>query len=297
MTITCTSTPCQMRRVIINPYGRTGNNMMEYMLALYIKSKIPNLRIYCDSCQLLGIFGIKFETEPLESKNDLCETIVINNSKIKIDSIIQSIKYKNNVKIVISYNLFDKYCYSTMIHTFRSIYGNRIDIPGYDEKYLVINIRLEDIATQNHVIHPNYPVIPFSFHRYILQKTGLKPVFLGQLDDGLISTQLRKTFKDAIFVPSRGIIQDFECLRRSKNLSIAVSTFSFLTAFLSDKNTNVYVPLYGLYNHRDRPDLDYIVNDPRFHYYEFPQINWKFTDQQIQNIISNNNREYKEIKT
>ena len=108
----------------------------------------------------------------------------------------------------------------------------------------------------------------------------------GQLDQGLVSTELRRVFPTAIFVPCREIVTDFECLRRSKNIAVSVSTFSFLSAYLSDRSTNIYMPLYGLFNRIDRPDIDFVVDDSRFHYFDFPCIKWNADSSQIQEVIT-----------
>lgn len=273
-----------LKRVIINQYGRTGNNIMEHMCALYIKSLVPDVIIYSSKPDLLGIFGITLDPEPLSSKSDNSLVISINNSKNDIHEIIERVKKNTKIKVIINYNLFDVK-YMSLINDFKLLYGNKCEINGFDEKHIVINIRLGDIATPNRSVHPNYPVVPFSFHKFLIKKTGLIPVFLGQLDDGVISKKLFENFPNAKFIKSRGIIQDFECLRRSKNLSVSVSTFSYLTALLSEDSI-CHIPLYGIFNRKDRPDLNFIYTNKRFHYYEFPQIHWENNQEQIRGLLN-----------
>lgn len=285
------------KRIIIRPYGHTGNNMLEHMLALYLRSCVPSMKIYCDNEAFLNIFGLKFEREPEKSRcDDKCTEVIIDRSGFNLDTCVRIIKNTPNIKIIVSYCLFDHGHYAGLVDSFRHIYGNKCDISGFDETYLVMSIRLGDILNAK-TIHPNYPVVPFSFYRFLLRKTGLKPVFLGQISDDKISLQLRRAFPNAIFISGRSVIQDFECLRRSKNLSIAVSTFSFLAGYLSDKNTTiVHVPLYGGFNRKDRLDSNFMVKDKRYHYYEFPSIKWSASEEQIKEVISDKNIEYKEIK-
>lgn len=278
--------------ILIKPYGRTGNNIIEYMLALYLKSRVPDLKIYCNTPTFLSPFKIKWESEPSELKCN--HLLVIDNGNVNLNDIIQQIITAKSIRIIVSYCLFTPYYYNHIIDSFKSIFCNRYEIEGYGEEYLVINIRLGDILNSK-VVHPNYPVVPFSFYSYLLRKTGLKPVFLGEIGNDCISLNLRTAFPQAIIIPSRGIIEDFECLRRSRNLSIAVSTFSFLAGYLSDSTTTVHVPLYGGYNPVDRPDSHFVIKHPKYHYYFFPSIKWTASQSQINQIISNVKIDYVEL--
>lgn len=282
------------KRIVIRPYGHTANNMIEHMLALYLRSCVPELKIYCDSASFLRLFGLHFEMEPESSRQDSnCSKIIINRPGFKVLDLIKVVKSAPNIKVIIEYCHFDHDCYKGLLPSFRQIYGNKSNINGFGGDYLVISIRLGDILNSP-IIHPNYPVVPISFYRFLLRKTGLKPVFLGQIGDDPISTALKTEYPHAIFLSGREVILDFECLRRSKNMTVAVSTFSFLAGYLSE-NTVLHVPLYGFMNQRDRPDLNYIVKSPRYHYYEFPSIKWTASTDQIKEVISDKDIEYKEI--
>lgn len=283
-----------MKKIIIRKNGGTGNNMIEYMLALYLKSMDQELKIYGDDPTFLNEFGISLEIDKNETTDKPFKRIEIFGWLVNINKIVTEIQTSRNVVVIIKYNLFDKYHFMPMLNIFRNIFGNKTDVQGFDEKYLVIHIRLGDIATSKP--HRNYPIVPFSFHRYILRKTNLIPVFIGQLDSGRITAELKKEFPNAIFMKNYDPLHDFECMRKSKNLSIAVSTLSFLAGFLSDNNTNIYVPMYGFLNKNDRPELDYIINDQRFHFYKFPKIVWEYSENQIQQIISKTDIEYEEVE-
>ena len=160
----------KMKRIVIVPYGRTGNNILQHMLALYLRSKIPEINLYCNSKTFLKDFGITFETEPESSRKDTnCTIIKIHKNGYNLESLIDTIRASINIhKLIIAYCLFDhkRYQQAGMLDTYRSTYG-KADVSGFDERYLVIHIRLEDIANDGHT-HQNYPVIPFSFHRMLL---------------------------------------------------------------------------------------------------------------------------------
>lgn len=283
-----------MKKIIIRKYGEMGNNMMAYMIALYLKSEDKELKIYRSDPNFLSEFGLNIEVDKNENMGQSYKRIEIF-KPVNINKIVSDIKASKDVLVVIYYNPLNKYHFVSMLDTFRNIFGNKIDVPGFDKRYIVIHIRMGDIAIQK-TIHPNYPIIPFSFHRYIIRKTNLIPVFIGQLDAGYITTELKKEFTNAIFVEGGSPLHDFECIRRSKNLSISVSTFSFLAGLLSDNDTTIHMPVYGLFNREDRPELDYLVSDKRFHFYKFPKIRWCYSPEQIKHIVSKEDIEYKEIK-
>lgn len=283
-----------MKRIIIHKYGLLGNNIIEYMLALYLKSIYNDFKIYRSDPNLLSEFGLNIDVDKNENMGSSFKRIEIFKPTTDINKVVADIKTSKDVLVIIRYNLFNKHHFMPMLDTFRNLFGNKIDVHGFDARYIVIHVRLGDIAKQK--THTNYPIIPFSFHRYIIRKTKLLPVFIGQLDTGYITTELKKEFPSAIFVEGGNPLHDFECMRRSKNLSIAVSTFSFLAGFLSDNDTTIHMPVYGLFNREDRPELDYLVVDKRFHFYKFPRIRWCYSPEQINHIVSKEDVDYKEIK-
>ncbi|WP_083344288.1 hypothetical protein [Terriglobus roseus] len=137
----------------------------------------------------------------------------------------------------------------------------------FGDDYLVCNIRGAEVLR---AVHPHYVVHPIAFYKELLASTGLKPVFLGQLGDDDYSMSLRRSFPSAEFVPSGGALQDFESIRNSINIVPAVSTFSWLSSWLSYA-TNIYFPVNGLLNPRQYPPVDLLpLRDPRYRFYLFP---------------------------
>jgi hypothetical protein len=215
-----------MKGVVIIPNGRLGNHIIEYMFALYLQSYDENIKIYCENNDFLSIFNIKLQPTPQLLQNEK-NTIIIKNSLINLNEIIQNIKSIDNIKIVIGYNYFNE-DFMSLLPVYKTLFSSNIETEIYDDTYIIIHIRLEDIAIRCNQTHPNYPIIPFSFHKFIINKTKLKPVFIGQIDEGYISQQLKIQFPEAKFIEGNSILHDFEFMRRAKNLIISVSTFSYL---------------------------------------------------------------------
>lgn len=139
------------------------------------------------------------------------------------------------------------------------------------EDAIVINVRSGDIAKPT---HPDYGPLPISYYQYLVAYTGLRPIFMGELDDTPYCQALRETFPDAVYLPSMGARGDFQTVRRAKNVAISVSSFSWMAAFLS-KSTRVHVPVAGMLDPRRRPDVDMLpLNDQRFAYHDIGATAW-----------------------
>ena len=139
--------------------------------------------------------------------------------------------------------------------------------PGYGPEYLVCNVRGEEVLT---AIHPAYTLLPIEFYVELAKSTGLKLVFMGQVADNAYCRALRHQFPDAIFQPTRGPLADFQTLRNSKNIVVAISTFSWLAAWLSHADA-IFLPVNGLFHPVQCPEVDLLpVSDTRYKFYLFP---------------------------
>ena len=152
------------------------------------------------------------------------------------------------------------------------IYRRRFPIIGAvatvcTDEELLINIRTGDILAGK---VPHYPLMPIAFYQFVVAETGLKPVFIGQLDDSVYISNLREAFPEAKFIQSRGPINDFDTIRSAKNILPAISTFSLAAAWLS-KATNIFLPLNGFLNPAHMREINLLpVNDHRYRFFLFP---------------------------
>jgi hypothetical protein len=150
------------------------------------------------------------------------------------------------------------------------------DVPVFGDDHLVVNVRTGDILTG---FADFYPLIPIAFYRDLVQQTKLSPVFMGQLDDCLYVTELRKGFPGATFIPSQGPVRDFDTIRLSANIVPAVSTFSIVAAWLSRAKT-VFFPLDGFLNPCHRREIDLVpTDDLRYRFFLFP-LNYALPEEQ-----------------
>jgi F5/8 type C domain len=138
---------------------------------------------------------------------------------------------------------------------------------GDDE--LLINVRAAE--TVSGVGH--YPLVPVEFYWKIIQQTGLRPFFMGQIGQNAYCEKLKAWFPNARFAPSEGAMRDFETIRRARNIVISVSTFSWLAAWLSGAE-RIFVPMLGFLNpmhFRGRKIIDLLpTTDQRYRFFQFP---------------------------
>jgi hypothetical protein len=253
--------------VHINMLGNMGNRMMQFMTAHAIASRVPgcqisNLRIpefdlFYREIPHQGEYKISIEPHQEKFSAGLVNIPDIS-SLLRIGELkrLELSGYCQNVG-----NFSDQKLY-------QSIFLSPIsDAVGFGVDDLVINIRMGDIVNGH---HKDYIVLPVDFYLEVVKATGLRPVFLGQLEDNAYLRDLRAAFPEAQFISSRGAKHDFECIRRSKNILLAISTFSWMAAWLSNAE-RIFMPVAGMFHPRQHPWSNLLpLGDRRYSYYLFP---------------------------
>ncbi len=116
-----------------------------------------------------------------------------------------------------------------------------LDIEPFAPDELVINIRAGELL-KGHISW--YPLVPPGFYKTLVEHTGLRPVLLGQLDKSPYMRAVLRACPHARLLPSAGPMVDFNRLRHAQNLCVAVSTFSWVAAWLSQAQ-HIHYPLLG----------------------------------------------------
>lgn len=246
----------------VRPMGRLGNLMIQYLAATKLARMVPNGVISNVNLPVWRIHHpavprgkeptmVSDQPESMRLDTELAAQ-VLNAGSIKR---LEIATYAQHID-----NFPDRDSAAALFvapETFR----------GYDERHLVINIRGAEIMDG---LAWHYPLLPIGFYADLIEQTGLRPVFMGQLGDDPYCRALRARFADAIFVPSLGPLGDFETIRNSRNVVVSVSTFSWLAAWLSNADT-VFLPLAGFFSPGQRPDIDLLpLDDPRYRYFFMP---------------------------
>jgi hypothetical protein len=121
-----------------------------------------------------------------------------------------------------------------------------------DDESILINLRLSEILRQPPV-HDDYTPLPVSYYQKVIRTPGKRPVFVGQMTASPYLDDLRSHFPDASFVDLAPMAA-FETIRRAHTKVIAMSTFSWLAAWLGSDNTKIFMPLAGAFNPAQRTD-------------------------------------------
>ncbi len=162
----------------------------------------------------------------------------------------------------------------------------RSDVKGHptNSVELVINIRAAEILR---AIHPDYCPLPISFLRELVAEKGLSPVFVGQVDDDIYGNALRRAFPKARFLKGAHWIEDFQTVRNAQNIVLAISSFSWLAAWLSMTAQRIILPVAGLLDPNQRPDIDLLPrSDRRYEFRELPLGKFTGSKEQMERLLA-----------
>ena len=252
--------------------------MFQYMFATVIARRVSDLKI----CGLdIPEWGVADDAEGLRLvKQDFAKTIRLTGHRIDVDTVVAQLQ-TNSVECVEYDGWACRMEYYDRPEQFRDFFrtpANLMDV-GFSDSHLLINVRADGIVYGGHT---DYIPTPLSLIEHVVVQTGLTPVFMGQLGDDWYTHSLRDRFRGCEFIPSRGAIHDFESIRQTKNVLIPVSTFSWLACWLSENCKNIHMPLLGMFNPTQRPDIDLVpLHDERYTFYGFPRVRWQGEREQL----------------
>ncbi len=248
--------------------GNPGNIAMMYMAALKLQRTLGFGKVINTS---IPIFGIELEDRHLGGLIGLHDTM---RSNLASRGLMPFRAYRDIVERSSAaflsmegfYQHVDNFPDPTEVD-YEAIFKASAQPEHGQEDELVISIRGGDILG---AVHRDYTMIPIEFYEFLIRRTGLKPLFFGQLGDNAYCDSLRRRFPDARFRAGSDPRFDFEFLRRSVHIVPSVSTFSWLAAWLS-RAERIYLPLTGLLNPNQHKGSFLVPQeDPRYEFYLFP---------------------------
>ncbi len=242
----------------VSPMGAVGNRMIQYLAALALAARVPGVRLEKIHLAEWGIQIPPTETDP-------ARTAVVTSPRIDHDRVAAALNHGHA-------DCIDIRTYAQHIDNFlpprayRDLFGGP-STTGAAPDELLCNIRQGDILDAR---HPDYVLIPVGFYAELVERTGLRPVFMGQLEQTPYLDALRARFPHARYQPSEGAVADFATIRGSRHIVPAVSTFSWLAAWLSDAE-RVFMPVLGLFHPLQSTTTNLLpLDDPRFRFILFP---------------------------
>ena len=257
------------RSLEIAPVGNLGNQMLQVVLATAIADQVPGLRITGYDLPLWGLSGAPAREGWLPSLKghhvDADFAARLYRLGLLKDARLTGLGFRCR-----AYGPPARY---------RDLFTTSVQPRVFGPEVLLINVRAGEVLGD---VHPDYGPLPHAYYEQLIAETGLKPVFLGQIDDGPYASALKSRFPKAEFVPHQGVLEDFETLRAATNLVCSISTFSWIAGWLSNAE-RVFLPVAGLFNPDQRPEVDLLpVGDDRYVFHAFPVRRWRGSAQDFQ---------------
>ena len=263
------------KNIRITPIGRLGNGMFQYLLARILQLQVPEAVISGLDLPQFGIECGAGATEPADAHR-----IEIAGHVFRFAETAEALRRFDSVTVDIRWMCMRMEYFRQHLAFARSLFSIDPSLQmGFDERYLVISIRAEDVLKGE---HPNYTLLPIAWYRDLIERSGLSPVFVGQLADDPYTLELRKCFPAARFIAHANPLDDFNVFRTSTNLVLSVSSFAWLAAWLSTSARRIVLPVAGIYNPLDRPDVDLLpVHDRRYEFHLFQPEHWTGSAEQL----------------
>ena len=252
------------RVIVIYHRGNVANKMLQYMGAVTLANRIKGCAIVNVSIPEFGIQIPDDTTNQVFSDN--VDLLTWDPFRPHVEQLCAMANASHSIQIIMADHLQRM---EFFLHP--EFYNNLFPRSSHllhemTDNDLVINIRAGEILDGV----PHYPLLPIAFYEDVVAKTGLNPVFVGQLGSSEYVRQLRERFPAARFIDSRGARTDFDLIRSAKNIVVAVSTFSWLAAWLSEAKT-IIIPLSGFYNPAHHREIDLLpVERYSLSFFSFP---------------------------
>jgi hypothetical protein len=263
------------KHIRITPYGGLGNQMFQYIFALALKARVPEATI---SGPRMPRWKIAIPTVPPQGGLQ----IEIRKQDVPFEKLVRLMQKSKTIDVELPrLNLRVEYFGDRLEQCRRIFPPGSTEGAGPDE--IAINIRGAEILSGK---HQNFIPIPLSFYEEIIGSTGLRPVFVGQIGDDSYSAALRSRFPEARFVNHGFGLRDFHYLRASHTIVVAVSSYSWLAAWLSETARRVYLPVVGLYHPGARPDCNFLPrNDRRYVFLRSNLLTWRGAPEELSRLI------------
>ena len=259
-------------------YGRTANRMiqwtlihtetMDYRYKFIIQPGIPEWGIrqtfgYRSFRRILLIMArifpklvrqIKTENRKVNVKRSLL--CIVSDTGLNVDRLNPSKAWAQNEFYITNKNS----CTCSLSASRRNTDGR-----------IVAHIRLGDIWNHKEFKRKDYLPLPIAYYVALSKKTGKTFAFLLEdQHDSKYASELLSACPNSIILPAGCIHCDFRTLVESDCVAIATSTFSWFATWISSKTQKIYIPVYGFFDMKVRPDIDLMdIRDPRNSFIRF----------------------------
>ncbi len=247
----------------IEPKGLLANRMIQYLAA-------KRLQAHCRGSRLSNVSLPEWDLvmPPLSSGGEERELVLRHEARVPFRTLVELVNAGAFQRVVIAENAQRMDYLGEPAACARVFPPKATPAPVADDE-LLIHIRSGDAA--GGIQH--YPLVPAEFYRTLSELSGLRPCFMGQLENNAHCDRLREGFPHARFIETQDVLSDFETIRSARHIAIAVSTFSWLAAWLSSAE-RIFLPILGFFNPMHFPgwgDIDLLPTaDARYRFFLFP---------------------------
>ncbi len=252
--------------------GRLGNKMFQAMFAHMLARQVPGAIVTGDPLPEFGLAPPRVALPP--------RVLTLGGHRVDLPRALYLLRH-GLVDGVVTTAMGCRMEFLEPVETVRQLFPSPAERPeGFGADWLVINIRAPFVR-EGGGGHPGYLPLPSAYYERLIGETGLRPVFLGQIGKDAYSEGLRARFPRAEFIPSRGAIPDFETVRASRHICVAISSFSWLAAWLSEAET-IHLPVAGLFHPALRTDINLLpLHDRRYRFQLLPSRAWTGTPAEL----------------
>lgn len=254
--------------------GNLANRMIQYMAAVSLQARIPGASVA--SIQLPE-WGIVTPNPPIREP-----ALRIPTERIEFGWIADRIR-EGGFGDVVLLQYLQHVGNLLPPDVFRPVFRARCEpVRRFGSDTLLISLRMKEVLSG---FYPLYTLLPVAFYREIVDRSGLRPAFFGQLTPSSYLDRLREAFPEAEFIEGVGVMEDFETIRQAPNVCVSISTFAWIAAWLGHAE-RIVLPINGLFSPAAcaglGSDLDLLPrHDPRFEYWRFP-VNYAVPEPEIE---------------
>ncbi len=259
--------------------GRLANRMGTYMYSRRLLRLVPGARLTGEG---LPEWGIHLPPSPRCQGSETDGLVYLKGHDVNEQQLLEALRTRK-VRTIVNGALALRLDLMDPVGLVRTYFSSPPPTFTPSDDFLVIHIRLGDTIT---VGHPDYRPLPLAYYRSLIKETGLRPLFVGELGDDHYSQALAKAFPKASFYSSGDAMKDFSVLRASRYVCLAVSTFSWMAAWLSERAQRIFFPVCGFMNPLQRPDVALVpLHDTRYSFTIFPVVRWEASADNLLRLI------------